>query len=107
MLTIFHIFFSAHNTMYLEVHCPAVRPHVVVVSDCGRTVVDFENVSLGKISYSLFQTRELVDFIVIKLVCVRSICYPPIMRKFKANRPVSYSNGWTGFSMKWRLMRAN
>ena len=23
------------------------------------------------------------------------------------NRPVSYSNGWTGSSMKWRLMRAN
>ena len=26
---------------------------------------------------------------------------------FHWNRPVSYSNGWTGFSMKWRLMRAN
>ena len=24
-----------------------------------------------------------------------------------SNRPVSYSNGWTGSSMKWRLMRAN
>ena len=23
------------------------------------------------------------------------------------NRSVSYSNGWTGSSMKWRLMRAN
>ena len=23
------------------------------------------------------------------------------------NRPVSYSNGWTGSSMKWRLMQAN
>ena len=22
-------------------------------------------------------------------------------------RPVSYSNGWTGSSMNWRLMRAN
>ena len=85
MFTFFPIFVSAHNTMYLEVHCPAVRPHVVVVSDCGRTVVDFENVSLGKISCSLLQTRELVDFIVIKLVCVRSIYYPPIVRKFKAN----------------------
>ena len=71
--------------MYLEVHCPAVRPHVVVVSDCGRTVVDFENVSLGKISYSRLQIRELVDFVVIKLVCVRSIGYLPIMRKFKVN----------------------
>ena len=23
------------------------------------------------------------------------------------NRPVSYFNGWTGSSMKWRLMQAN
>ena len=23
------------------------------------------------------------------------------------NRPVSYSSGWTGSSMEWRLMRAN
>ena len=23
------------------------------------------------------------------------------------NRPVSYSNGWTGSSMRWTLMRAN
>lgn len=39
---------SVHNTVYLEVHCPAVRPHMVVVSDCGRSIVDFVNVSLGK-----------------------------------------------------------
>jgi len=28
-------------------------------------------------------------------------------RKESINRPVSYSNVWTGSSMKWRLMRAN
>ena len=40
--------------------------------------------------------------------------YGPLFRQKKArrpgigeNRPVSYSNGWTGSSMKWRLMRAN
>ena len=37
---------------------------------------------------------------------IKSDCYSDIMR-FLTNRPVSYSNGWTGFSMKWRLMRAN
>lgn len=42
------MFFSVHNTLYLEVHCPTVRPHMVVVSDSGRTVVDFANVSLGE-----------------------------------------------------------
>ena len=29
------------------------------------------------------------------------------INQYASNRPVSYSNGWTGFSMKWRLMRAN
>ena len=28
-------------------------------------------------------------------------------KKMVHNRPVSYSNGWTGSSMKWRLMRSN
>ena len=28
-------------------------------------------------------------------------------KKMVRNRLVSYSNGWTGSSMKWRLMRAN
>lgn len=52
---------SAHNTMYLEVHCPAVRPHVVVVSDCGRTVVDFENVSLGQAEVKTFTIQNISD----------------------------------------------
>ena len=29
------------------------------------------------------------------------------MQRYNNNRPVSYSNGWTGCSMKWRLMRSN
>ncbi|XP_029193987.2 cilia- and flagella-associated protein 74-like [Acropora millepora] len=52
---------SPHNTMYLEVHCPAVRPHVVVVSDCGRTVVDFENVSLGQAEVKTFTIQNISD----------------------------------------------
>ena len=49
-------FHSVHNTIYLEVHCPAVRPHLVVVSDSGRSVVDFANVSLGKIKNILLSS---------------------------------------------------
>ena len=30
-----------------------------------------------------------------------------ILSSVNINRPVSYSNGWTGSSMRWRLMRAN
>ena len=59
-------FHSVHNTIYLEVHCPAVRPHLVVVSDSGRSVVDFANVSLGKIKNILLSSwvalRERIFF---------------------------------------------
>ena len=59
-------FRSVHNTIYLEVHCPAVRPHLVVVSDSGRSVVDFANVSLGKIK----------KYIVVLVSCVKGKNFP-------------------------------
>ncbi|GFR64639.1 cilia- and flagella-associated protein 74-like [Elysia marginata] len=40
--------YSIHNTLYLEVHCPAVRPPVVVISDNGRRFIDFGDVSIGQ-----------------------------------------------------------
>lgn len=52
---------SVHNTLYLEVHCPAVRPHVVVVSDCGRTVLDFANVSLGRSEVKTVTIQNISD----------------------------------------------
>ena len=39
--------YSPHNTLYLKVHCPAVRPQLVIVSNCGRSRVDFGQVSVG------------------------------------------------------------
>ena len=39
---------SIHNTVYLEVHCPVVKPELVVISDNGSTVVDFGDVSIGQ-----------------------------------------------------------
>lgn len=52
---------SVHNTLYLEVHCPAVWPHVVVVSDCGRPIVDFANVSLGQSEVKSFTIQNISD----------------------------------------------
>ena len=46
----------------------------------------------GQISKHIFTAK-------LRLLCLLSIGFK--------NRPVSYSNGWTGFSMKWRLMREN
>ncbi|XP_023933583.1 fibrillin-2 [Lingula anatina] len=40
--------YSIHNTLYLEVHCPTVKPPLVVISDNGRTTVDFGDVSIGQ-----------------------------------------------------------
>eukprot|EP00076_Gallus_gallus_P032826 XP_024998364.1 cilia- and flagella-associated protein 74 isoform X1 [Gallus gallus] len=40
--------FSPCNTLYLELHCPAVAPSVVVTSDNGKNTVDFGDVAVGQ-----------------------------------------------------------
>ncbi|XP_062567014.1 cilia- and flagella-associated protein 74-like isoform X2 [Saccostrea cucullata] len=40
--------YSVHNTLYLEVHCPVVKPTLVVISDNGKSTLDFGEVSLGQ-----------------------------------------------------------
>ncbi|XP_037391877.1 cilia- and flagella-associated protein 74 isoform X2 [Pygocentrus nattereri] len=40
--------YSPYNTLYLELHCPAVRPALVVISDSGETTVDFNQVLVGQ-----------------------------------------------------------
>ncbi|CAM9934595.1 unnamed protein product [Lampetra fluviatilis] len=39
---------SVHNTLYLEVHCPAVSPPLICVSDSGRTTLDFGQACIGQ-----------------------------------------------------------
>ena len=50
------------------------------------------------------RTRNGRSFII--CLCMKTIRAKEAKVHF-ANRPVSYSNGWTGSSMRWRLMRAN
>ncbi|XP_039583762.1 cilia- and flagella-associated protein 74 [Passer montanus] len=38
---------SPHNTLYLELHCPAVPPPVLITSDSGINVADFGDVAVG------------------------------------------------------------
>ncbi|XP_054148072.1 cilia- and flagella-associated protein 74 [Melozone crissalis] len=38
---------SPHNTLYLELHCPAVAPPVLIMSDSGINTVNFGDVSVG------------------------------------------------------------
>ncbi|XP_065710951.1 cilia- and flagella-associated protein 74 isoform X2 [Patagioenas fasciata] len=39
---------SPYNTLYLELHCPAVAPCVVVTSDNGKNTVNFGDVAVGQ-----------------------------------------------------------
>ncbi|XP_041129939.1 cilia- and flagella-associated protein 74-like isoform X2 [Polyodon spathula] len=43
-----HLQYSPHNTLYLELHCPAVVPPLVVLSDHGRSTVNFKEVAAGQ-----------------------------------------------------------
>uniref|UniRef100_A0A8B9E8A7 Cilia and flagella associated protein 74 n=1 Tax=Anser cygnoides TaxID=8845 RepID=A0A8B9E8A7_ANSCY len=38
---------SPCNTLYLELHCPAVAPSVVVTSDNGKNIINFGDVAVG------------------------------------------------------------
>ncbi|XP_053546334.1 LOW QUALITY PROTEIN: cilia- and flagella-associated protein 74 [Bombina bombina] len=40
--------FSPHNTLYLELHCPAVAPPVIVISENGRQLICFGEVATGQ-----------------------------------------------------------
>ncbi|XP_062855274.1 cilia- and flagella-associated protein 74 [Trichomycterus rosablanca] len=40
--------YSLHNTLYLELHCPAVQPMLMVVSDKGKTTINFNQVAVGQ-----------------------------------------------------------
>ncbi|POI35726.1 hypothetical protein CIB84_000522 [Bambusicola thoracicus] len=55
--------FSPCNTLYLELHCPAVAPSVVVTSDNGKNTVDFGAVAVanGLKQASPWQFLEMLD----------------------------------------------
>ena len=40
--------FSIDNTLYLEIHCPSVKPSLIVVSENGDNLVAFGKVPIGR-----------------------------------------------------------
>ncbi|XP_077106223.1 cilia- and flagella-associated protein 74 isoform X1 [Ranitomeya variabilis] len=40
--------FSPHNTLYLELHCPAIAPPLIVSSENGRHLIGFGEVAIGQ-----------------------------------------------------------
>ncbi|XP_039419938.1 cilia- and flagella-associated protein 74 isoform X5 [Corvus cornix cornix] len=39
---------SPHNTLYLELHCPAVAPPVLITSDTGNNMANFGDIAVGQ-----------------------------------------------------------
>ncbi|XP_055275348.1 cilia- and flagella-associated protein 74 [Moschus berezovskii] len=39
--------FSPHNTLYLELWCPAVAPSIMVTSNKGKTIINFGDIAAG------------------------------------------------------------
>lgn len=60
--------FSVANTLYLDVHCPAIRPPAVVISNHGQNLVEFGQVSIGQN--------------IIKSISVQNICEEEIYVKY-------------------------
>ncbi|XP_078491264.1 cilia- and flagella-associated protein 74-like [Ciona intestinalis] len=40
--------YNTANTLYLEVHCPVIKPPVVIISNQGHSLTDFGQVSIGQ-----------------------------------------------------------
>ncbi|XP_073089125.1 cilia- and flagella-associated protein 74 isoform X2 [Manis javanica] len=63
--------FSPHNTLFLELWCPAVAPAIVVTSDKGKTISNFGDIAVGhrcikKVAIQNISSEDLaVDFSVL------------------------------------------
>ncbi|KAE8592886.1 hypothetical protein XENTR_v10018908 [Xenopus tropicalis] len=40
--------FSHYNTLYLELHCPAIAPPLIITSENGRHLIDFGEIAIGQ-----------------------------------------------------------
>ncbi|PAA60217.1 hypothetical protein BOX15_Mlig021187g1 [Macrostomum lignano] len=51
--------YSTENTLYLKVNCPVVSPQLAIISNSGRSALDFENVSLGQTAVKSFTVQNI------------------------------------------------
>ncbi|XP_044137811.1 cilia- and flagella-associated protein 74 [Bufo gargarizans] len=65
--------FSAHNTLYLELHCPAIAPPLIVSSENGRHLISFGEVAIGQR--------------VVKRVTLQNISSEPVEPRFSILNP--------------------
>ncbi|XP_072012089.1 cilia- and flagella-associated protein 74 isoform X2 [Engystomops pustulosus] len=65
--------FSLHNTLYLELHCPAVAPPLIVSSENGRHLISFGEIAIGQR--------------VVKRVALQNISSEPVKPRFSILNP--------------------
>lgn len=53
--------FSINNTLYLHVHCPEVKPSLVAISNHGRPLTDFDEVSIGQRLIKTITIQNIAD----------------------------------------------
>ncbi|XP_054857550.1 cilia- and flagella-associated protein 74 [Eublepharis macularius] len=42
-----NLHYSPYNTLYLELHCPAVAPSLLLISNSGKSIINFGTVAVG------------------------------------------------------------
>nr|CAB3230261.1 uncharacterized protein KIAA1751 homolog [Phallusia mammillata] len=53
--------FNDANTLFLEVHCPAIKPPVVIISNHGHSLTDFGQVSIGQNTIKPISIQNISD----------------------------------------------
>ena len=66
--------YDVHNTLYLQVDCPTVRPSLVVVSDTGDNVVEFGKFSKGQKAFQVVSIQNISE----ETLCLKSSVLNPL-----------------------------
>lgn len=53
--------FNVANTLYLDVHCPTIKPPVVVISNHGQNLTEFGQVSIGQNTIKPISIQNISD----------------------------------------------
>ena len=53
---------SPANTLWLDIHCPSVKPSLAIVSDGGRPFIKFNDVMIGQKVIRPITVQNITDF---------------------------------------------
>lgn len=53
--------YSIHNTLYLDVVCPSVKPEIIVISKDSNKVINFGKASIGQKTIKKIPIKNISD----------------------------------------------